>query len=109
MTVEVGGRIYPARRGLSRRRFLGQAPREMLDYLASLWRGEVSWYEVVQDMRDLSLWHVNLFAATRLGDIRRGRLIHHRRVRANSAQEFWGTLGYPLRIQYCDGRSEQDF
>lgn len=103
---------------VSRRRFLGFSAAGiglvlLLPRAGALLRrqgsGSGRWYEVVQDMKDASSWHVNLYSGPKLGDLSRGQLLEHRLVQNTSIDEVRRQLAYPVRIQYLSGQHEQTF
>src|SRR3972149_5091752 len=64
--------------------------------LARLRGQEPQSYEVVQDMKNPALLHINLFAGW--GQIPQSRHLWHRTIKAESAEEAIGGLEHPVRL-----------
>ncbi|GEM_PF-6665666 len=67
------------------------------------------WYEVVQDVRQLDLWHVNLYAGPVRGDLAKGKLVSRWTRTSDNISTVKHGLENPWRIQYLDGPQEQSF
>lgn len=64
------------------------------------------WYEVVQDREDGDKWHVNLFAAPRLGDLEQGEHLGYRVMDSGELERWRQNLLYPARFHFRDGHKE---
>lgn len=67
------------------------------------------WYEIVQDLKDPSLWHLNLFGGNVRGDLSRSTLVEHFTRTGEGVDSIKHGLEFPWRIQGLDGHKEQSF
>ncbi|MBI2305514.1 MAG: hypothetical protein HYU86_12310 [Chloroflexi bacterium] len=88
----------------SRRGFLAASLALLALLLPLRGRREVRWYEVVQDMRSPTRWHVNLYSGPIFGDLAEGKLLRHGMVESLDAP---ANLEVSARIQYRDGRRRE--